>query len=147
MRNVEPVPTHVRRLHPDDRPQYAFSICTLMTRPDQYAQMLTSYRAAGFSEDCEFLCIDNSQGNIYDAFSGYNAFLVEAQGEYVILTHQDVELSFDDRAVLEERLQQLIQLERFSRDLNRTEFTGARFSDSEWLPGAEAGRHGSDVVT
>ena len=38
-------------------------------------------------------------------------------------------------------------LERFSRDLNRTEFTGARFSDSEWLPGAEAGRHGSDVVT
>lgn len=97
----------VRFLRPDDSPLYRFSICTLMTRPDQYAQMLRSYRAAGFGDDCEYLCIDNSGGNVHDAFSGYNAFLVEARGAYVILTHQDIELCFDDRAVLEARLREL----------------------------------------
>lgn len=111
MHDAEPIPADVRMLHPDTPARHAFSICTLMTRPDQYAQMLRSYRAAGFEEDCEFLCIDNSRGNVYDAFSGYNAFLVEAQGEYVVLTHQDVLLAFDDRAVLEERLQALTGLD------------------------------------
>lgn len=107
MNDVDRVPENVKVLRRDTPPQYAFSICTLMTRPDQYERMVHSYRDAGFGADCEFLCIDNSCGNVYDAYSGYNAFLVEAQGEYVILTHQDVELRFDDRAVLEERLRQL----------------------------------------
>jgi len=53
------------------------------------------------------LCIDSSQGNVFEALSGYNAFLGAARGEYVILTHQDIELRFDDRAVLEERLRHL----------------------------------------
>ena len=107
MHDATPIPENVRILHPDDPPPFAFSICTLVTRRDQYARMLRSYRMAGFDNDCEFLCIDNSQGNIYDAFSGYNAFLIEARGRHVILTHQDIELPFDDRAVLEERLRDL----------------------------------------
>ncbi len=98
------VPEGVAVLDPRTPPRYAFSICTLMTRPDQYARMVRSYRDAGFGEDCEFLCIDNSRGNVRDAFSGYNAFLVEARGGYVVLTHQDVELCFDDRRALEHRL-------------------------------------------
>ena len=106
MHDAAPMPG-IRILRPDDPPAFAFSICTLVTRPDQYAGMRRSYHAAGFGEDCEFLCIDNSQGNVYDAFSGYNAFLVEARGEHVILTHQDIELSFDDRTILEERLRDL----------------------------------------
>lgn len=104
---VASIPGDVRILHPDDPPAFAFSVCTLVTRPDQYARMLLSYRAAGFGDDCEFLCIDNSNGNVYDAFSGYDAFLVEARGRHIILTHQDIELPFDDRAVLEERLREL----------------------------------------
>ena len=111
MHDSEHIFEGVRILHPQSPSRYAFSVCTLMTRPDQYAAMLRSYRAAGFGADCEFLCIDNSNGNVYDAFSGYNAFLVEAQGEYIILTHQDVELCFDDRAVLEERLDRLNALD------------------------------------
>lgn len=107
MHHASPFPEDVRVLRPDDPPRFAFSICTLVTRPDQYARMLQSYRDAGFGDDCEYLCIDNSGGNVFDAFRGYNAFLVEARGEYVILTHQDIELSFDDRAVLDERLRHL----------------------------------------
>lgn len=107
MHDALPIPGDIRILHPDDPPAFAFSVCTLVTRTDQYARMLRSYRAAGFGEDCEFLCIDNSQGNVYDAFSGYNAFLIEARGKHIILTHQDIELPFDDRAVLEERLADL----------------------------------------
>jgi hypothetical protein len=107
MNDAASIPGTVRSLRPDDPAAFAFSICTLVTRPDQYARMLASYRAAGFGDDCEYLCIDNSRGNVYDAFSGYNAFLVEARGRYVVLTHQDVELSFDNRAVLEERLRDL----------------------------------------
>lgn len=95
-----PMPDHVRVLRPDDRAAYAFTICTLVSRPGQYAAMLQSFTAAGFGADCEYLAIDNVHGNVFDAFSGYNAFLTEARGEYVILAHQDLELAFDDRTVL-----------------------------------------------
>lgn len=93
------------------RGHYAFSICTLMTRPEQYGDMLRSYRKAGFGDDCEYLCIDNSEGNALDAYEGCDAFLRDALGEHIILTHQDVELAFDDRAVLEQRLADLTALD------------------------------------
>ena len=102
-----PLPDHVRVLRPDDRASFAFSICTLVSRPTQYRATLRSFTAAGFGADCEYLAIDNSQGNVFDAFAGYNAFLTEARGEYVILAHQDLELAFDGRAVLDERLRGL----------------------------------------
>jgi hypothetical protein len=111
MYNTNHVPDDVKFLHPQNRPHYTFSICTLMTRPDQYSQMVQSFRDAGFGKDCEFLCVNNSQGNVYDAFSGYNAFLVEAQGEYIILSHQDIVLCFDDRSVLEKRLRELTEID------------------------------------
>lgn len=112
MSHAEHLPAAVKVLRPDSPHCYAFSVCTLVTRPDQYARMVQSYRDAGFGDDCEFICIDNTQGNVYDAFSGYNAFLVEAQGTFIVLTHQDVELCFDDRAVLEDRLRALAALDR-----------------------------------
>lgn len=102
-----PIPHHVRVLRPHDSFPSTFSICTLVSRPEQYATMLLSFEAAGFGADCEYLAIDNSRGNVFDAFAGYNAFLTEARGEYIILAHQDLELAFDDRAVLEERLRGL----------------------------------------
>jgi hypothetical protein len=100
-------PPYVRTLRPDDPAPLPFSICTLVSRPEQYAGMLASFRAAGFGDDCEYLCIDNSQGNVMDAFAGYNAFLAQARGEYIILAHQDLLLAFDNREVLEERLREL----------------------------------------
>jgi hypothetical protein len=102
-----PFPAHVRTLCPDDPAPVAFSICTLVSRPDQYAAMLRSFESAGFDTGCEYLAIDNSRGNVFDAFAGYNAFLLQARGEYVILAHQDLELAFDNRLVLEQRLREL----------------------------------------
>ena len=84
-----------------------FSICTLVTRPEQYEGMLESFRARGFDgDDCEFIQIDNRQGNRYDAYQGCNLLLTVARGTYVILCHQDV-LLIDDRRDLERVLAQL----------------------------------------
>jgi hypothetical protein len=89
-----------------DRPR--FSICTLVTKPDEYAAMQASFRAGGFTEPaCEFIFADNSRGNQFDAYAGYNAFLAEARGEYVIICHQDVVLLQDGREVLDARLAEL----------------------------------------
>ena len=85
-----------------------FSICTLVTSPEQYAEMTASFIQRGFGlSDCEYLYIDNSEENRFDAFAGYNLFLTIAQGDYIILCHQDVFLVDDDRLALERTLADL----------------------------------------
>lgn len=85
-----------------------YSICTLVTRPNEYETMRRSFVAGGFGgEDCEYLFIDNSRSNHFDAFRGYNRFLAEAKGKYIILCHQDIELIADGRAVLDQLLAEL----------------------------------------
>jgi hypothetical protein len=64
-------------------------------------------KATGGGEDCEYLFIDNSLSNDVDAFQGYNRFLAEAKGKYIILCHQDIELIADRRDVLDKRLAEL----------------------------------------
>lgn len=79
-----------------------YSICTLVTRWDEYQQMRDSFRAKGFNEpECEFLYLDNAAANAYDAFSGLNLFLSTARGRTIILCHQDVRLMKDGRAELD----------------------------------------------
>lgn len=87
-----------------------YSICTLVTRQGEYREMVDSFIKAGFVDDCEFLMIDNSGGNKADAFVAYNHFLEEARGQYVILCHQDILLSFDRREVLDRRIVELDQV-------------------------------------
>lgn len=83
-----------------------FSIATLVTDPDQYARSLASFRAKGFTDDiCEYLYIDNSSSNQYDAYSGLNHLLSLSKGKYVILCHQDVELAYDDRKALAQQIE------------------------------------------
>jgi hypothetical protein len=85
-----------------------FSICTLVTSHKEYGEMAGSFNQGGFTaEDCEYLYIDNSNGNKSDAFAGYNLFLDAARGQYVILCHQDILLKYDDRKILEQRLGEL----------------------------------------
>ncbi|RFD27132.1 hypothetical protein MUBE_00305 [Mycobacterium uberis] len=85
-----------------------FSICTLVTRPTEYAEMIDSFVSHGFTPaDCEYLCLDNSESNRFDAFCGYNLFLSEARGDFIILCHQDILLVDDGRAELEQRLDEL----------------------------------------
>jgi hypothetical protein len=85
-----------------------YSICTLVTAPDQYRSMEASFRTAGFTgEDVEFLWLDNVGANRFDAYAGINLFLRAARGQFVILCHQDILLAFDDREVLDRRIAEI----------------------------------------
>src|SRR6185437_11939746 len=85
-----------------------FSICTLVTNEDQYAVMLKSFRSHGFDQnDCEFLCLDNTAANRFDAYQGLNIFLQAARGQSIIICHQDIALLEDGRPELEAAIRHL----------------------------------------
>nr|WP_174507394.1 glycosyltransferase [Acinetobacter sp. Marseille-Q1620] len=68
-----------------------FSFCTLVTRPDEYLEMVESAKAAGFSEQlAEFFYFDNKNSNTFDAYKGINKALRHVNGEYLIFCHQDI---------------------------------------------------------
>lgn len=93
-------------------PQILFSICTLVTDDAQYRNMCASFKRGGFDgADVEYLYIDNSNGNLYEAYAGLNCLISHAQGRYLILCHQDVALLKDDRETLLERLRELDELD------------------------------------
>jgi hypothetical protein len=71
-----------------------FSICSVVNRPAQYREMVASFQAGGFTAaaGCEYLYLDNATENRHESFAGYNLLLRAAQGDYVILCHQDVTL-------------------------------------------------------
>jgi hypothetical protein len=73
-----------------------FTVCSLVTDINEYQEMIASFQAAGFVDElCDFLYADNTAGNHQDGFTGINAFLTKAMGEYIILCHQDILLSYD----------------------------------------------------
>jgi hypothetical protein len=85
-----------------------FSICTLVTNKEEYTEMVDSFLKAGFDqESCEYQYIDNSTRNKYDAFYGLNRFLSMARGKYIILSHQDILLSHDNRSKLEQCIEEV----------------------------------------
>lgn len=85
-----------------------YSICTIVTRPREYAEMVESFTSHGFQQpDCEFLYLDNSEGNTFGAYAGYNLFLNVARGSYVILCHQDILLIDDGRSKLDAIIEDL----------------------------------------
>lgn len=85
-----------------------FSICTLVSDLGQHAAMAESFVAHGFGpEMAEFLILDNSGGNRWDAFQGIARLLAAARGRYAILCHQDVRLIGDGAAALLARLAEL----------------------------------------
>ncbi|HEY0896855.1 MAG TPA: hypothetical protein VGE15_09920, partial [Sphingobacteriaceae bacterium] len=78
----------IKRITKDESYSFRYSVCTLVTRLSEYYEMVGSFIEAGFSKDqCEYLYIDNSSENTYDAFGGLNRFLQEAKGKYIILCH------------------------------------------------------------
>lgn len=89
-----------------------FSICTLVTNEAQYRDMYKSFCRGGFDgADVEFLYIDNSKGNLFEAYDGLNCLISHARGRYFILCHQDVFLIKDDRETLLTRLRELETLD------------------------------------
>ena len=104
-----PIPKRLaQKIHRPPQKEILFSLCTLVTDPALYDEMFELFRAGGFDgDDVEFLYIDNSQGNAFDAYGGLNCLLEAARGEFVLLCHQDLVLIDDNRGVLEERLRDL----------------------------------------
>ncbi len=90
-----------------------YSICTLVSNPEEYAEMVQSFIDAGFDTSfCEYLYIDNSKHNKYDAYAGLNKFLTLAQGTYIIICHQDILLNYDRIEVLEQRISEMDTLDK-----------------------------------
>jgi len=69
---------------------FTFSICTLITQWEEYELMKSTFQEKGFADDSEFLYVDNSKGNVADAYIAIRYFLNHAKGEYIIIVHQDV---------------------------------------------------------
>jgi hypothetical protein len=92
---------------------YKYSVCTLVTRKEEYMQMLDSFIQAGFTTDiCEYVIVDNSADNSMDAFDGINACLQKAAGEYIIICHQDIVLlQTSTRLILEQRLAEMTNID------------------------------------
>lgn len=85
-----------------------FTFCTLVTRFDEYMEMVESAKKAGFDgSDVEFLYFDNRDSNLYDGYSGANRAMQEAKGRYLIYCHQDILFHDDKCKKLEECLNEL----------------------------------------
>ncbi len=89
-----------RRLYSEIVYPYDYTVCTLVTNLPQYHEMLASFHSAGFTgENTEFVYVDNSIQNDFDAYKAINRFLAEAQGKYIIICHQDI-LLIDNKTLL-----------------------------------------------
>lgn len=105
-----PRPVALSEARPIGAPRY--SVCTLVTRHDQYDAMRASFAAGGFTGDvAEYLYVDNSAGNRLDAFEAIRGFIRAARGAYVVLCHQDVLLTHDRREALDRRIAELDALD------------------------------------
>lgn len=72
------------------RSDVEISLCTFVTDWTLYRDMVARFKDKGFTENCEYVYIDNSEGNSCSAFSGINEFLNRANGQISIVLHQDV---------------------------------------------------------
>ena len=89
-----------------------FSMCTLVSDMDEYKLLIDSAKKAGFNnENTEFIYIDNTQENKYDAYDGLNQCLNKANAKYIILVHQDVEFKFDDIEVLKDKINEIDKID------------------------------------
>lgn len=104
-----------------------YTIGTVVSDWSQYDAMQKSFIHAGFSQrDCQYLPLNNVGENNFDLFSGGNTILSQASGDYVILVHQDVLCTPDNREKLD---QCIVSLEAH---------------DPKWAVGGNAGEHQGD---
>ena len=90
-----------------------FTIATIVNDASQYEEMHRSFVAGGFADDCEYLALDNREGNRFEAYGGIRTLLARARGRYVIVCHQDVRLIADGRNELGVRLGEIERLDPF----------------------------------
>lgn len=90
--------------------KYKYTVGTLVTDLGEYQEMLQSFEQAGFTKDkAEFIYINNTQTNQYDAYQGLNKLITAAQGEFIILCHQDILLTDDHEIELDARIKEMQQ--------------------------------------
>jgi hypothetical protein len=106
------LPNFVKNIRPSTY-KFSYTICTLVTRHDEYVEMVNSFTEAGFTTDiCEYLMVDNTAGNTADAYEGINLFLQNAGGEYIILCHQDILLiNKESKQLLDQRIAEMTTLD------------------------------------
>jgi hypothetical protein len=102
---------------------FQFSICSIITDMEEYAIMKQSFEACGFTNDCEYIIADNTDGNKFDAYVAINRFIRESTGKYLIIVHQDIRC-IDGKEVLVECLNTL------------------SMNDSKWAVSGNAGSMG-----
>lgn len=88
-----------------------YSICSLVTKETMYAQMKQSFQQNGFTNDTEFLSIDNTQQNNGDGYSGLHQLVAQAKGKYIICCHQDIVMYENARIRLDEKLREMDKLD------------------------------------
>lgn len=91
--------------------KFLFSICTIVTSMEEYAEAKQSFEACGFTENCEYLVADNTLGNQFSAYEAIAAFIKRSSGQYLIIVHQDVRC-IDNKEMLTACLSELTQLDR-----------------------------------
>lgn len=87
-----------------------FQFFTLMTRFDEYQEMVNSAKKAGFI-DCEFLYFNNKESNEFDGFSGINYAIKNCTSKYLIFCHQDILFNYDTKADLVKKIKELEELD------------------------------------
>ncbi|MBF7688992.1 glycosyltransferase family protein [Acinetobacter rathckeae] len=83
-----------------------FCFCTLVTRFDEYQEMVESAKQAGFT-DAEFYYFDNKNNNSFDGFSGINYAINQCTAKYLIFCHQDILFNFDRKDHLLNKIAEL----------------------------------------
>ena len=75
-----------------ERKQYSivFSICTIVNDMEEYKQMKESFETCGFTDGCEYLVADNTERNIFNAYTAMAAFIKQSTGRFILAVHQDV---------------------------------------------------------
>ena len=83
-------PLYITDAEPDGP---TFSVCSLVRSQDKYDRLLASFERFGFSgTNAEFLAADNREINRFDGYNWQRALLAKARGQFVIFTHDDIEL-------------------------------------------------------
>lgn len=85
---------------------------TLVTRFDEYNQMVESAKNSAFNHDnVKFYYFDNKSSNEFDGYSGLNHALKICKSEYLIFCHQDILFKYDGYHKLIDCIQELNNLD------------------------------------
>lgn len=110
------------------QPELLFTVCTLVASKEKYARLLASFEAKGFTaQNSEFIAVDNSSGNSLDGYRALRSLFPEMRGEFILFTHDDIELT-DDGAV---------ELEAALRALDAAEKPWAIAGNAGWTGGSD----------